>query len=156
VGHRLLPLLDRSDAAEFDVTYLLPVLARAYLELGEVEQAAETVAQAIARMRAENLRLMLADALWVQAMVRHRQGKPAEAAQALEEGVALAREMPYPYAEARLLHVYGLLHADQDEPGQSRARLEEALAIFERLGARKDGEGVEQALSTLRDRQPRL
>jgi tetratricopeptide (TPR) repeat protein/transcriptional regulator with XRE-family HTH domain len=154
---RLLPLLDRSNAAEFDVTYLLPVLARAYLELGEVEQAADTVAQAIVRMRAENLRLMLADALWVQAMVRHRQGKPAEAAEALEEGIALAREMPYPYAEARLLHVYGLLPADKDEPGQARARLEEALSIFERLGARTDAERVEQALSNvLRDRRPRL
>jgi tetratricopeptide (TPR) repeat protein len=153
---RLLPLLDRSDAAEFDVTYLLPVLARAYLELGEVEQAAETVAQAIARMRAENMRLMLADALWVQAMVRHRQGKLAEAADALEEGIALAREMPYPYSEARLLHLYGLLHADQDEPGQARALLAEALAIFERLGARTDAERVEQALgNVLRDRRPR-
>jgi tetratricopeptide (TPR) repeat protein len=153
---RLLPVLDRSDAAEFDVTYLLPVLARAYLELGEVEQAADTVAQAIARMQAENLRLMLADALWVQAMVRHRQGQLVEAAEALEEGIALAREMPYPYAEARLLHVYGLLHADQDEPGQAQARLAEALTIFERLGARADAERVEQALSNaLRDRRPR-
>ena len=36
-------------------------------------------------------------------MVLIRQGRWAEAVQALEEGLVLARSMPYPYAEARTL-----------------------------------------------------
>jgi len=36
------------------------------------------------------------------------------------------------------------------EPEPARERLEEALAIFQRLGARRDSARVEQALSGLR------
>jgi hypothetical protein len=57
--------------------------------------------------------------------------------------------MPYPYAEARLLHVYGEMHVAKGEPGPAREWLETALAIFRRLGARKDAEQVEQALTAL-------
>jgi len=67
----------------------------------------------------------------------------------LEEGLTLAHSMPYPYAEAHLLHVYGAMHAQRGEPEPARERLEAALAIFRRLGARKDAERVEQALADL-------
>jgi hypothetical protein len=56
--------------------------------------------------------------------------------------------MPYPYAAARLLHVYGQMHVAKGEPGPARQRLEAALAIFRRLGTRKDAERVERALVT--------
>jgi hypothetical protein len=55
--------------------------------------------------------------------------------------------MPYPYAEARLLHVYGEMHAQKGELEPARQRLEEALAIFRRLGAHKDAERMERALT---------
>ena len=58
--------------------------------------------------------------------------------------------MPYPYAEGRLLHVYSEMHAQKGEPEPARERLEAALAIFRRLGARKDAERTEQALADLR------
>ena len=57
--------------------------------------------------------------------------------------------MPYPYAEGRLLHAYGQMHVAKGEPGPARERLEAALAIFRRLGARKDAERVEQDLAAL-------
>ena len=90
-----------------------------------------------------------ADALRVQAMVATRQAHWSEAAQALEEGLTLARRMPCPYAEARLLHVYGQMHAQKGELGPARERLQAALAIFRRLGARKDAERAEQAIGAL-------
>src|SRR5436190_8651503 len=62
--------------------------------------------------------------------------------------------MPYPYAAARLLHVYGEMHAQKRELEPARERLEAALAIFRRLGARKDVERVEQALATLPNAPP--
>jgi hypothetical protein len=61
----------------------------------------------------------------------------------------LTRGMPYPYAEARLLHVYGAMHLQKGEPGPARERLEAALAIFRRLGARKDAERTKQLLAAL-------
>jgi tetratricopeptide (TPR) repeat protein len=146
---RLEPLLDRPGLEEFDVTEFLPELAWAYLELGHLDQAEHTVEQALRRARAEQLRLILVDALRVQALIALRQERWDEAIVALEEGLALARDMPYPHAEARLLHVYGEMHVQKGERGPARERLEAALAIFQRLGARKDAERVAQAIGDL-------
>jgi tetratricopeptide (TPR) repeat protein len=146
---RLAPLLDRPGLEEVDVTELLPLVAWAHLERGDVMQARAVVAQALKRAQAQHCGRVVPDGLWVQAMVAIRQEQWAEAVRALEEGLALAQSMPYPYAEGRLLHVYGEMHAQKGEPGPARERLEAALAIFRRLGARKDAEGVEQALTAL-------
>jgi hypothetical protein len=89
----------------------------------------------------------LVDALWVQAMVAIRQGRWEDAERPLEEGLSLARSMPYPYGEGRLLHAAGEMHVRKGEPEPARQRLEAALAIFRRLGARKDAERVERALA---------
>jgi hypothetical protein len=96
-----------------------------------------------------NYRLAWVNALRVQAMVRICQEHWDEAEQALEEGLALAQSMPYPYGQARLLQVYGEMHVKRGEPQPARERLEAALAIFRRLGARKDIERVEQMLAGL-------
>jgi tetratricopeptide (TPR) repeat protein len=144
---RLVPLLDRPGLEEADVTFFLPVLAWAHLEADDVAQAADAVAQALARMRPENMRAFLVDALRVQAMVAIQQEQWEEAASTLEEGITIAREMPYPYAEARLLHVHGEMHLRKGDPATALERLEAALAIFRRLGARKDVEQVEQKLA---------
>jgi hypothetical protein len=82
-------------------------------------------------------------------MVATRQEHWCEAAQALEQGLTLTRRMPCPYAEGRLLHVCGHLHAQKGELGLARERLEAALAIFRRLGARKDAERTEQVIAGL-------
>jgi tetratricopeptide (TPR) repeat protein len=145
---RLTSLLDRPSVEECDVTGLLPVLAWAHLELDQVDLAAEVVGHALARARPESMRLVLVEALRVQALVALRRGQWDEAASSLEEGLELARGMPHPYAEARLLQVYGALHAQTGEPA-ARACLEEARAIFTRLGARMDTERVDQALAGL-------
>jgi tetratricopeptide (TPR) repeat protein len=128
---------------------LLPVLAWAHLELGQVDQATDALRQALARARREDMRLVLMEALRVRALIAIRQQRWAEAERSLEEGLALARSMPYPYAQARLLHVYGCLHSQKGEPEAARERLEVALALFRRLGARTDVALAEQALSTL-------
>jgi transposase len=150
---RLVPVLDRPGLEECDVTTLLPVLAWAHLEQGQIEQAAGTVEQALARARPEGMRLVLVEALRVQALVALRRERWDEAARSLGEGLALAREMPYPYVEARLLQLNGLLHLQQSEPEGARERLEAARAIFARLGARRDLERVKQALVALSQQQ---
>jgi tetratricopeptide (TPR) repeat protein/transcriptional regulator with XRE-family HTH domain len=144
---RLVPLLDRPGLEEYDVTALLPVLAWAYLELGETARASDVVMQAVQRTRSEGLRLVLVEALRVQAMIAARQGLWTEAEMALAEGLALAQAMFYPYAEARLLHLSGRLHAPMEKSEATHERLTTVLAIFQRLGARKDIEQVERDLA---------
>jgi hypothetical protein len=111
-----------------------------------MEQAARTIAQALRRERAGQYRLALVGALRVQALIALRQGEVDTATHALVEGLALARAMPYPHGEGRLLEVYGRLHAQQGEFAPACERLAAALAIFRRLGARKDGERAEEQL----------
>jgi transposase len=110
------------------------------------------------------MRLVLVEALRVQAMIALRQERRLArdglravgdqslwevAEHSLDEGLALARELPYPYAEARLLHVSAQMHIQRGELEPARARLEGALAVFRRLGARQDTAQVDRALASL-------
>jgi len=147
------PLLDHpafgEDVRELDVSALLPRLVWARLELGDMEQAAETAREGVDRARAQSHRIALADALWVRGMVASRQEDWESAGQALEEGLEVARAMPYPYAEARILETYGVMRQTRGEVGTAREQFEAALAIFTRLGARKDAERVERVIAGL-------
>jgi hypothetical protein len=100
-------------------------------------------------LRAADLRTIVADALRVQALILLRQRRHEGAAQALEEGLLLARATRVPHTEARLRELYGNPHLLRGEPASARERLEAALAIFNRLGARKGIERAEQLLATL-------
>jgi tetratricopeptide (TPR) repeat protein len=126
----------------------LQLLAQAHLACGEVGAAAQTVARAVDVSRRDNCRLMLLDALRVQALVLIRQERWADAMGVLEEGLALARALPYPYAEARLLQVSGELHGQKGELEVARERREAALAIFRGLGAHRDVAQTELAATS--------
>jgi tetratricopeptide (TPR) repeat protein len=78
---RLVPLLDRPGLQEFDVTMLLPLLALAYLELGDRTKASRTVQEALARARPEGVQLVLVDALQVQVLILIQQGQLGDAEQ---------------------------------------------------------------------------
>jgi tetratricopeptide (TPR) repeat protein/transcriptional regulator with XRE-family HTH domain len=147
---RLLPLLDRPGLEEPIVTTMLPLLAWAYLELGDERRAEQMLTQTARRVPAQLGPILFVEILLrVRAMLKIRQGRWAEAEAALEEAEILARAMPHPYAEARLLQVHGQMRSLQGTPDQARTQLGAALAIFRRLGARKDAERVERLLIAL-------
>lgn len=147
---RLVPLLDRPPLRERMVTqYILPALAWAYFASGDMDLAAATAAEAIRRARAGTARLGLVHALRVQALMLLSRQCWAEAADALEEGLALARTMPYPHGEGRLLHIQGLLQAQREDHAAARSSLDTVLVICRRLGARKDVELVEREIAAL-------
>jgi tetratricopeptide (TPR) repeat protein len=146
---RLLPLLEQQDMRRQLLHFVLPRLAWAQLELGETSEAAALVSQVVDYAREAWEPVLLAEILWLQALVAIRQEDWEEAQRALEEGIALAHSLPYPYMEARSLWVYGLMHLQKGEPEPARERLEAALAIFRRLGARKDAEQVDRDLASL-------
>jgi tetratricopeptide (TPR) repeat protein/transcriptional regulator with XRE-family HTH domain len=130
-----------------DMVFMLPLVAWAHLQMGDLDEADTVSTQALDRARAEVTKLVLPDTLRVRALVLTERRRWAEAKQALEEGLLHARAMPCPYAEGRLLHAYGAMEACRGDPELARARLEEARTIFERLGARWDVGQVEQALA---------
>jgi tetratricopeptide (TPR) repeat protein len=135
------PLVAQEDANP----WLLQQLAWAYLRVDEekhIQQAAGLAGRAVSW--AQKRPGLLADALWVQGMVLIRQRRNQEAQGVLSEGLERACSMPYPYMEARILEQMGLLEKQRDQPELARARLEEALAIFRRLGAKKDVERLER------------
>ena len=147
---RLEPLLDRPGFEEVDVSRLLPVLARARAETGDLVEADQIVANAVRRVSAQYRGPPLAEALIVQGMVRTYQGRWEEADHPLSEALALAGSVPYPHAEGRALFERGRLHLGKGEQEQARERLEQALAIFQRLGAQPYIGRTEQALAALR------
>jgi len=128
-----------------DVVMLLPRLAWAHLDLGDVSTAETIAAQAATRARTTANRLALMDALRVQALVQIRRRHWAEAEQAVEE--ALARDMRHPYGEARVLHAYGDLHHAKGESGRARECWEAARVIFQRLGARAEAARVDMTIA---------
>jgi tetratricopeptide (TPR) repeat protein/transcriptional regulator with XRE-family HTH domain len=146
---RLTPLLERPGMMERQVTRLLPILAWAQLEMGDLKDAAATVTQGISRARRERTPILLVDALRIHAVISISERRWDDAESALREGLTLARVMAYRYAEARLLHVYGHLHMALGAFGPARERLEEALTVFRRLGAGKDVERAELDISAL-------
>jgi len=137
---RLEPYLGRA------IPELLPVLARAFLEMKDVEKAEALAAQAFGRAASRRRRAELAEALWVQGMVRAGQGRTEEATRLLEGGLSLARSMPYPYLEARILYHWGTMQVEQGERQQAREKLERALLLFRRLGAEPYVERLEEPI----------
>jgi tetratricopeptide (TPR) repeat protein len=146
---RLVGLLDRPGLVESEVSYLLPVLAWALVELGDLEQADSLAGEAVRRVRPEGVRFVLADALVVQARVRLRRGAWPEARASLDEGLAVARAIPRPHTEALLLQVDGELCLRMGQPEAARERLDAARALFERLGAQEDERRTTALLASL-------
>lgn len=75
----------------------------------------------------------------------------AEAERAVVEGELLAEQMVYLYARAYLLQVHGQVERARGEAQAARERLTASLALFRRLGARKNAEHVECELADLTD-----
>jgi transcriptional regulator with XRE-family HTH domain len=120
-----------SPLAEVQLAWLLPW---AHLEMGEVERAAALIEPVVADARAQGMRVRLADALRILALVQLRRDQHAAAAEALDEACAQARSIPYPWAEVKALSVYGQLHVAAGEPEQAREKYQAALMICDRLG----------------------
>jgi class 3 adenylate cyclase/tetratricopeptide (TPR) repeat protein len=135
-----------------DDPYLVPMLAtlaRAYLELGEMDRSVETVQRGLTIARERQIGLWAPDVLRVQGMILARRGRWEEAEETFREAVSLAHTMPYPYAEGRALYERGMMHVRREDPQAASQSLQDALAIFRRLGAQKDLELAEQALAAL-------
>src|SRR5262249_16076593 len=87
-ARRLLSLLEPlGDEVHFNALPLIPQLAQAYLDMDNVAEAETTARRAVELAREMRYRLVLADALRVQAMISARLQRWAEAEAALEEAL---------------------------------------------------------------------
>lgn len=133
-----LPLLDRPGLEECDVTTLLPLLAQAYLQLDEVEEAHRQTEQALTRARREGMRPVLVEALRVDVMIAMREERWEDGRRSLSEGLALAREIGVPYGEARLLRTGASLWEALGHGTAAQEGRQQAEDIFRGLGAAGD------------------
>jgi tetratricopeptide (TPR) repeat protein len=138
---------DRGGQREADVTEFMPLLAWAYLDLGEREEAERIAAESVARARDQQVALALLDAWRIQALVLSRCDGGVEAVRQLRRVALLCANMPYPYGEAKALYVHGLVLLREGELEAARARLGAARAILERLGEGLYAPHVERALA---------
>jgi tetratricopeptide (TPR) repeat protein len=145
---RLAPFLALPSRQSGYVREVLPLLAWAYLELGEATRAQTLLTQLIAEAREAQMRPALMEALRVQALAWSKAQRWEEAEQSLEEALTLCREMPAPYSEAKTLYLFGQVSLQQGLPELARERLMSAQAILARLGERLYAKHVEQLLAT--------
>jgi tetratricopeptide (TPR) repeat protein len=142
-------LLQRFPPENCDNAYLLPKLAWAHLELGDLTKAEVAAAQAVAFTQSVEDFLNLVEAVRVQALVFVAQQRWKEAERILTENLAETQRRCYSWGEARVLDSLGQLHTRTGAIEPARDRLEAALAIFQRLGARKDSARLQAALARL-------
>ncbi|HEX6796634.1 MAG TPA: AAA family ATPase [Ktedonobacterales bacterium] len=146
---RLLPLRDQPGQQESLVTYLLPYLAWAHLELGEASAADALLDECLRRARAEHLHLALVEALRVRALRDLRRGDHEAAREAIAEVLALSRAMPYPHAEAKARYTAGLIERDAGLQDAARDHFSAARDLLDRLGERMYRPLVEAALASM-------
>jgi tetratricopeptide (TPR) repeat protein len=167
---RLEPLLDRPGLQEGLVTYIMPYLAWAYLEQGDLKRAEGYVRECLERAAGERIRLAWVDALRVRALlaihwqqvsggsagnredIDDQAGEGitlAEAQTALDEATLLCQEMGFPYGLAKLHYTRGMLAIQVEDMGSARRSLEEAKAILDSLDERLYRERVDHLLLQL-------
>jgi tetratricopeptide (TPR) repeat protein len=148
---RLTPFLTMPNRKSGYIREVLPLLAWAYLELGEAPRAQTLLTRLIAEAREARMRPALMEALRVQALAWSKGHRWEEAEQALEEALTLCREMPAPYAEAKTLYLFGQISLQLGAPDLAREHWRRAQAILDQLGERLYARRVEQALSQRED-----
>jgi adenylate cyclase len=128
------------------VTFMLPVMARLYLEAGNMERA-DAVLTAAAPVTKTLSRLAHVDILLAQAELFLTQERFDEAEGALNEALSLAWEMEFPYGEAGALSQSASLLARQGNAEQAGIRYQAAIDIFRRLGAVLDVRRLEEEIA---------
>lgn len=130
---------------------LLPIMAWTELERGNVDRAADLADEATERATAESNRMILVEALRVQAMTMAREGQLDDAMRTINESIATARAIEQRYPEARSLEVLGRLLMDHGDHVEGVKHFEEALAAYEQLGALPDADRLKSAMENVRE-----
>jgi len=149
VVERAQPLMDHPKIDLMYRLHLRELVARAWIDLGDVARAETLARQALEESRANGMRLVEATTLPTLGHALARQGRSAEAREAFERAIELSRPMPHPFNEAISHYEWGCMLADGADAPAAREHLDAALILFRRLGAVPFIERSERALASL-------
>jgi len=135
-------------------TLTLPVLARLYLEKGEIEKAKELIEKVHEYATKTKNKLYLSDAELLKAMLFREQKNREQSIQhfekSLQEAKSLNLQKWYAYQFAELLYEYGLVYLERnqdDDKDKAYSLLNQALEICQKMDAKKDIEKVEARIA---------
>lgn len=143
---RIEHLLERYGSSGQEATLILPLAAKAHLDLGQPDKAAALLTAGIEQAVAQGYRLALVDLHTVSGLLHLARSDPPRAQHHLEEALSLARTMPWPHRQARVLLLLAQIDQHAGRPEDAQGRLAEAMGIFVRLGAVADMQRVRLAL----------
>jgi tetratricopeptide (TPR) repeat protein len=133
---RLLPLMDRPNQQESDVTPLLPLVAWAYLDLDDLMRAESFLHEAVARATAAGMRPTLVQAWRIRALLWQRCEQWSRAEADLASALAASRRMHHHYAQAILRFERGRLALHRGRLEQARTQLTAAQHLLTALSER--------------------
>jgi tetratricopeptide (TPR) repeat protein len=134
--------------------WVLPVLAELHLKMGQPDKAAEYVDRGLELVKPDrNWYGLPAPVHLVRAMLAAARKDWDTATDSFDKAIEINKEYQLPWDEARTLYERGLMclarggKGDRDE---AHGDLDEALAIFQKVGARKDVEKLLRKKEMLR------
>jgi class 3 adenylate cyclase len=123
-----------------------PPLCELYAKTRRLDEAQELIDRCQAILaEGEDHGATVGRVLVAQAILFTARGHWTEAEQAFDEALAIARRYGLPWDEARALHQRALMHlarGDKRDRQKAVALLDQAIAIYQRMGAKKDVELV--------------
>jgi len=134
--------------------WVLPVLAELCLKMGQPEKAAEYVDRGFELMKPEqNWYGLPAPMYLARGMLAAAHKDWDTATDSFERAVQINRQYQLPWDEAKTLYEWGLMYLARGGKGdrdKAHEDLDEALAIFQKVGAKKDAEKVLRKKEMLR------
>ncbi|HXZ30599.1 MAG TPA: tetratricopeptide repeat protein, partial [Dehalococcoidia bacterium] len=126
--------------------WVLPVLAELYLKTGQLEKMAEYVNRGFELMKPDqNWYGLPAPVYLAKGMLATARRDWGTAAESFDKAIQINRQYQLPWDEAKTLYERGLMYLARGGKGdrdKAHEDLDEALAIFQKVGAKKDAEKV--------------
>lgn len=126
--------------------WVLPVLAELYMKMGQPDKAAEYVDKGFELMKPDqNWYGLPAPIFMARGMLATAQKDWRTATNSFGKAIEINRQYQLPWDEARTLYERGLMYltrGGQGDRDKAHEDLDEALAIFQKVGAKKDVEKV--------------
>jgi tetratricopeptide (TPR) repeat protein len=124
--------------------WVLPVLAELYLKTGQPDKAAEYVDKAFELLKPDqNWYGLPAPVYLARGMLAAARKDWDTATDSFDKAIQINRQYQLPWDEARTLYERGLMYlarGGQADRDRAHEDLDEALAIFQKVGAKKDAE----------------
>jgi tetratricopeptide (TPR) repeat protein len=126
--------------------WVLPVLAELYLKMSQPDKAAEYVDRGFELMKPDqNWYGLPAPMYLARGMLSTARKDWGTATESFDKAIQINRQYQLPWDEAKTLHERGLMYLARGGKGdrdKAHEDLDEALAVFQKVGAKKDAEKV--------------